>query len=181
MNKLLELVGWATSTKERRKLLNVMTTEKGRLSDLAKKAGVSKSLASQFIRKLGKEKIVVSKEKELVWSDTPQARELKRLTNLSRLDLSALSALPVRSVLLYGSWAEGTNTAESDVDLCVLTEKPVSEMEIASVSGRLSRQSGFDVHILLLDEKKAKQLKEKSPTFYAALAYQSIRLQGEPI
>ncbi len=181
MNDFLAVVGWATSTEPRRRLLGTLILQKGTLTELAGKAGVSKALASQIIGRLIKERIIRKEAKVMTWSDTLQARELKRIINLSRLDLGPIQALPAKSVLLYGSWAEGNNTAESDVDLCVVVKKPITQSAVASVSGDLSRELGTEVHVLVTDGKKLSELKEKSPSFYFNLAYRSILLEGEPI
>ena len=44
-----------------------------------------------------------------------------------RLAESACAAMPVRQVILFGSYAKGTATEESDIDVAVVTDAPVDD------------------------------------------------------
>ena len=64
---------------------------------------------------------------------TPQRKAIERcLTAMA-------SALPLRAVYLFGSHARGTASAESDVDLCVLTDEATDQLAAAR---RLRRELG---------------------------------------
>ncbi|HOB60202.1 MAG TPA: nucleotidyltransferase domain-containing protein [Methanoregulaceae archaeon] len=53
---------------------------------------------------------------------------------------------------IYGSFARGTNTAGSDVDIWILVSKHSLEIEAhtAELRHTLSHSLGYDVHMLIL-------------------------------
>ena len=56
---------------------------------------------------------------------------------------------PLRRVELFGSYAKGTNTAESDVDLLVAFEQPrVSLLTLGSLKSRMEKLLGTEVDIV---------------------------------
>ncbi|MBI5036717.1 nucleotidyltransferase domain-containing protein [Candidatus Micrarchaeota archaeon] len=181
MNDLLSSAGNLTATEERRRLLRAAIGKKEniRVGQLAKDAKTSKGLASAYVKELQRAKIIVKGKAGFNLNDCFLTRQVKRLENISRIDAAELKKLNPKTIILYGSWAEGTNTRESDVDLCVVSSKPIPESKIATVSGEMSRKIGAEVHILLMDEAKKASLKNNSTGFYYNLAYKSILLEGE--
>lgn len=181
MNDLLLLAGNLTATEERRRLLRAAIGKKEnlRVSQLAGEAKTSKGLASAYVKELQRAKIIVKGKGGFSLNYCFLTRQVKILENVSRLNTAELKKLNPRTIVLYGSWAEGTNTQESDIDLCIVSGNPVQESRIAAVSGQMSRKIGAEVHILLIDEEKKASLKKNSPAFYYNLAYKSILLEGE--
>lgn len=56
---------------------------------------------------------------------------------------------PLRRVELFGSYAKGTNTPESDVDLLVAFEQPrVSLLTLGSLKNRMEKLLGTEVDIV---------------------------------
>lgn len=182
MNDLLSTAGNLAATEERRRLLRAVIEKKEtmRVSQLAKEAKTSKGLASAYFKELQRAKIIVKGKDGFGLNDGFLTKQIKILENVSRLETAELKKLNPKTIVLYGSWAEGTNTRESDVDLCIVSSKPIPESKMAMVSGEMSRKIGTEVHILLLDEAKKASLKKNSPEFYYALAYKSILLEGGP-
>lgn len=58
-------------------------------------------------------------------------------------------ALPgTEAVYLFGSRAQGTATAESDLDLAVLAPEPLDPVVLWTLSGQLADQAGCDVDVV---------------------------------
>ncbi len=62
---------------------------------------------------------------------------------------AALPALraehPIRSIGVFGSWARGEQTPESDVDLLIEFDEPVGLFEYFAVQGKLEDLLGVEV------------------------------------
>lgn len=67
-------------------------------------------------------------------------------------DLAA--ALPLRQVVLFGSWATGTATAFSDIDLLVIYEGPARE-DAYKTARRAVPMRGLEPHVYTKDEAAA--------------------------
>ena len=83
---------------------------------------------------------------------------------------------PVQEVRLFGSFARGEGKEDSDLDLFVLTTRPVSYREKAAMSDaifEINLQYGVIIHLLIasLDEWK-------SPVWSHLPVYQDIRQEG---
>ena len=56
---------------------------------------------------------------------------------------------PIKSITLFGSYAEGKNTEQSDVDLLVeFSTERVSLLTLASIKNRFEELLGVDVDII---------------------------------
>ncbi len=64
---------------------------------------------------------------------------------------AALPALraqhPIRSIGVFGSWARGEQTPESDVDLLIEFDEPVGLFEFFAVQGELEDALGVEVDL----------------------------------
>jgi len=92
----------------------------------------------------------------------PFIRQFKVLDTLANLEplLEDLRLL-TRQVILFGSCAEGTNTARSDIDMFILT--PERRQVVALVS-RYS--SHLPIQPVIMDNQELAVLKEKDVTFH---------------
>ncbi|RJQ55131.1 MAG: hypothetical protein C4521_02835 [Actinobacteria bacterium] len=96
---------------------------------ISEATGVSRGATNQILNDLLKEGVVSRQRYGKMWLYLPAARPLVQrfrvFENLVRLQdlVSALSKTSAR-VILYGSAAEGTDTADSDIDLFVVSEQP---------------------------------------------------------
>lgn len=74
------------------------------------------------------------------------------MLSLQQIENAAVTVaheFPITSVLLFGSYAEGRNTDESDVDLLVeFTQSAVSLLMLASVKNRMEELLGVEVDII---------------------------------
>jgi predicted nucleotidyltransferase len=111
--------------------------------------------------------------------ESPLCRQWKILFNLDLLQDSGIARglaekIPnVQSVLLYGSFARGTNDGKSDIDLLAIAHKP-ARVDLGFVNG-LGREA--NVTVMSMGEWKKKAVEGK--VFYENVIYDSIVLYGE--
>lgn len=91
---------------------------------------VSKTAANEALKELAKDKLILREKKGRmsfysVDLNDPIIRRLKSTENVSSLKplIEQLKKIS-QKIILFGSFAEGTNTEESDIDLFVLTNQP---------------------------------------------------------
>src|SRR4029077_5918825 len=95
---------------------------------------------------------------------SPAARYLKIFFNLSELsDLLRKLRRVSDKVVLFGSYAEGTDSAESDVDLLVVTGQ---KEEVGRTLNRTRGPKDRKVSPMILTALEFSQLKAKDPGFY---------------
>ncbi len=118
-----------------------------------------------------------------IWQENARSLATKRLLNVDLL--RELVRLPewARGIGVYGSYAEGTNTAESDIDLWAFVDEYTPELEVcaARVEKDVSAGSGVEVHLLILTPEKLAELRETDTPFYAGLMRWGITIGGVSI
>lgn len=106
-------------------------------------------------------------------------RQWKILFNLSKLADSkiieeAIKKIPqVQSILLYGSFAKGTNSEKSDIDLLIVVHR--SHKQDLGFANRLGREA--NILVVSVSDWKKKALHDR--VFYENVIYDSIVLHGE--
>jgi len=174
LNKLL-------STKERRRLLEtvIFSDSLPNASCLSKQLKISKGLVSQYFTILASEGIVKRSGNKISTRDNLRVKTLKILLTLDSLNIN-LSRYPfIRGAGIYGSTVKGENTANSDIDLWILTDD-VKDEELSKVTAELKRKNQR-ISPLYLTSNKIKELKEKDKLFYHSLFFGSIYIFGERI
>lgn len=97
--------------------------------EIARQTGVSRGAANQILNDLLANGLVTREKQGKMWfyslRSHPMHQHFRVFENLARLQelANGLAPLAIR-VILYGSAAEGTDTAESDIDLFVIAEEP---------------------------------------------------------
>jgi predicted nucleotidyltransferase len=111
--------------------------------------------------------------------ESPLCRQWKILFNLDLLeDSKIVSALRQRipstvSILLFGSFAKGTNDEKSDIDILVVSQKPANiDLGFASKAFREA-----NISIMPMRDWKKKAAVDK--VFYENVVFDSIMLFGE--
>lgn len=97
--------------------------------EIVKATKISKSAVNEALKELAKDKLVLQEKKGRMslYSadlDDPVIRRLKSTENVSLLKplVEQLKKLS-RKIILFGSFADGTNIEESDIDLFVLSDQ----------------------------------------------------------
>ena len=68
--------------------------------------------------------------------------------NIKKIILSIVNDYSFKSVILFGSRAAGTNKDDSDIDLIVEFDKPVTIMMLSHLKNHLEELTGLDVDII---------------------------------
>lgn len=170
------------STKERVKILKLVLYRTGSMSvtDVAKRLKLSKGLVSKFFDILVKEHILKKTNTEFKVQDNLSTSAVKILLNLESFDAKLFKKFPfVKGAGLYGSFAKGRNTEESDIDLWVLIDSTAEE-NLAKLTKELKEKYG-NIKPLYLTKEKVKVLKKDDTVFYHSLVFGSINVYGEEI
>jgi len=92
----------------------------------------------------------------------PFVRHFKTLDTLASLEPLLQNLRPVsRQIILFGSSADGTNTAASDIDLFVLSSERGKVMSVIS-----RYQATLPIQPVILNNQEWVESKEKDATFY---------------
>jgi predicted nucleotidyltransferase len=166
------------STKERVEIVKEAVFAPGQVTvtGIAKKTGISKSVVSGLLGLMMKEKIMGRRGLAFVPLGSPQAVAVRLLFNVSAFEPGLFAAPFVRAAGLYGSWAKGMNTTESDVDIWVRVRGAKTD-GLASMQRRIV-DAFPKAKVLFLDDEKIKSIKEKNPLFYNSLVFGSIMIHG---
>jgi predicted nucleotidyltransferase len=170
------------STKERIKILShvIYKSEHISVNKVAKDVKLSKGLVSKYLHTLIKEGVLKRSEGKLVVQDNTRTKAIKIMLNLNIFDTNMLRKHKfVLSAGLYGSFAKGTNTDESDIDLWIFVEN-AEEGSLAKLTNELQKTFG-NVKPLYLTREKIRLLKRDDVVFYHSLIFGSIVVYGEGI
>ncbi len=170
------------STPERERILRHLLYSQGEktMREIAKEAKVSPAQVHKYLGIL--EKAGIAKGTALL--ENPKVHAIRLAQNLERLERANLVGLlrkkiqGIRGVGIFGSWANGTNQKDSDIDVWVRVEKEPDVLKAAEARKELEKKLGAGVDLVFLDEKRLKGHMEKNPVFYFSLHY-SIVLWGE--
>ena len=167
------------STRERAKILReaVYSIKPLTVAKLAKKLQLSKSVVSKFLGMLTKEKIVRRKGAGYVVVESPQTVAVRLLFNISSFDRALFSYPFVKAVGIYGSWAKGRNTVDSDIDMWIKVGR-AGTADLAALQHRLMKIFP-KIKILFIDEEKVEHIKVKNPLFFHSLVFGSIAIYGD--
>jgi predicted nucleotidyltransferase len=153
-----------------------------KVREIARLLKISPAYVSRTLKILAKEDIVKNNEVNL---SHPYVKVLKAFFNIKKMIdkniIKKLKKLEALSAGVYGSWANGTNYEDSDLDIWVKVIKHPGEIKIATISNDIRKVLGKNVQILVLTPERIKKLKKEDPIFYYSLVFGSIVLYGEGI
>ncbi len=169
-------------TSERLKILyNILYEDEFTVMKVSKETGVSKGLVSRYLNNLKDENLLEKSGRVYSLKDDAQTRAIKILLNLDLIHLEILDHSWASSLGIYGSWASGTNTHRSDLDLWVKVNKYPSEYMLSKFSREMMKMTGNEVNLIVLTPDKLEILKKTDQPFYNSLLRNSIILKGEPL
>jgi predicted nucleotidyltransferase len=143
--------------------------------------GVSKALVSRYLARLVEEGLLTKRKRTYQWKNTAFSRAVKILLNISYLEPVVSLPTWAKGIGIYGSWAEGTNTIESDLDVWIYVDTIPAELEIATLRRIVEKKFGVEVHVLILTVQKFRQLQEDDIPFAQSLLKTMIVLEGESL
>ena len=150
----------------------------------AKASGISAGAAGAALEYMKKKGIatleVVGKTHQYKANlENALCRQWKILFNIDLIEDSGLvreitkQIKDVQSILLYGSFAHGTNDEKSDIDILVIAHK-TARID-PKITDKLSREA--NISIMPLNEWKKKAAENK--VFYENVIYDSVVLYGQ--
>lgn len=150
------------------------------MTNTAKRLKVNPGLVSIVVKRLTKKGIVKSGVVDLT---DPETRGMKIMFNVHRIAPlvgKLRGMLRAKGIGMYGSWAKGTNTGKSDVDLWFKVKEYPKASDAARLRSYIRMKVGSEPGLLFLTEDKANELRKENPPLYYSL-YHSFLLWGENI
>ncbi len=157
------------------------------VSEVARATGVNEGLVSRYLRLLKGLGLLQRDGRRYTLLDGALPRAVRLLLNLEMLDLSTLGMGPLeglnglKGLGLYGSWANGTNHLDSDLDLWIRADSLPDESDLARLQRDLSLWAGTEVNLLVLTKQKLAELKINDPPFYSSLIMNSLTIKGKQL
>jgi len=169
-------------TEKRVEILNyVLYENKSSVTKVSRETGVSKGLVSRFIRYLESSGLIGKSGRSYYPKNIEKTKAIKVLLNLDKINPNQLNLDWADSAGIYGSWASGTNTSESDFDIWVKVEKYPPEQKISQLNKDLMNMTKTEVSMLILIPEKLETLKNTDKPFYNSLLRNSIILKGDKL
>jgi len=166
-------------TRERTILLTeVLDRTSCTVQEITDATGITKGLVSRFLALLARERILARDGRTYRIVPSALTRQIKILLNISRA--RAVVSLPAwaRGIGLYGSWADGTNTRESDLDLWIAVGTMPDELAVAAQERAWKKTCSCDLHLLILTPEKLNALKTGDKPFFTSFERVAIILEG---
>lgn len=166
-------------TEEREKILAVTLDRRTcTVQEIADATGITKGLVSRYLASLAARGILVRKERTYILQYTAMTRHLKKILNIERVQ--AAIALPAfaTGIGMYGSYAQGTNTRDSDLDLWVRVLQLPEERAVAQAEREWSKNLNAEVHVLVLAPEKIAVLREHDTPFWQSFVKDAFVLEG---
>ncbi len=173
------------STEEREKILAYLLShpsESVNMNGLARKLDLSPGQIHKYVGIL--KQAGLFKDGKLL--DIPIVRAFRIVLNIRGIEKAGVAAALLRNfpkaegIGIYGSFASGGNSENSDLDLWVKIGKEPKDAEIARARRELEDKLGFPVDIIIATPERLANFREKSDAFYFSLYY-GITLWGESL
>jgi predicted nucleotidyltransferase len=172
------------SSKKRKNLLRLLLDdpeERMGIRAAARACHLSPASVSVFVASLEKEGMFRRGRPDV---ENPELRALKTLFNIEKvapLFTLVKRKFDAKGMGVYGSWAKGTNTSASDLDLWIMLDKEPTPSKTAEIRQCLREATGtVDISIVFLTKQKLDVLRKKDSVFYSML-FHSYYIGGEKI
>jgi predicted nucleotidyltransferase len=171
-------------TAERVKILrHIGIRETFTVHSVAGETGLSKGLVSAYLNFLLGECLLSRENRTFRRNDDAMWQAVKLVLNIDLLREKASLPPWADGIGIYGSWAEGTNESDSDLDVWVSVRNynPDLEFAVGELQHELSYATGNDTHALILTREKLQDLKAHDIPFYTTFRRSHLTLCGEDI
>jgi predicted nucleotidyltransferase len=147
----------------------------------SKLVNVNKGLVSRYLNELVHQGIMKRVGNNFSFIDTPKVRTIKIMLNVDYLIETLKTPKWARGMGVFGSWGDGTNDEESDLDLWVKVDDRPTEIDIARFKNALKGRIVGEINLVLLTSAMIDRFKTDDQPFYHSLLRTSIRLRGEDL
>jgi predicted nucleotidyltransferase len=173
------MLSYIFSTEERISILNeVLFRRESTVNEISLSANVNKGLVSIFIRKLVDFNILKKKGRIISPVESSFTKQIKVLLNLEKI--RNLEFTEIQGMGLFGSWADGTNFQDSDIDMWLKLEKE-QPLLIGTLIQKISRATGKEPDLLILTEERWINIKENDKPFFDKIINNNITVFGEDL
>jgi predicted nucleotidyltransferase len=147
--------------------------------DIAKKLKVSPGLVSITVNEIKNLGFLKNGKADL---ENPQVRAYKIMLNSEVLAtlIPLAKNLGARGLGIYGSYAKGTNTKDSDVDIWIKIDKYPEAATIAKFRADVRKKINTEPSLFFLTDEKISNLREENSSLYFSMYY-GLLLWGEDI
>lgn len=171
-------------TKMNLEILAALAEQESSLRELAERVNCSPAKIHQAISLFKRDGLVTTKRLKnrlLILPDrkNPLYRRVKALINISKI-INAKGYAPLKKIGLlgvYGSYAQGTDDKESDIDLLIVTDK--KEMELRDAIRILEKELGKKINPLVKTRKQLGELEKEDKEFGIRLKLTTVELNGD--
>jgi len=150
------------------------------VTEVSRRTGVTKGLVSRFLDYMHSQGLLRRERNRFEVIDSAKTRAVKSLLNIARIDTEALHKDWVKSLGLFGSWALGSNTIESDVDIWVMVDERPAEFELARLQNEIGAMTFSEVNLITITPEYLKVLRQDEPFFHSLMKTSSV-LIGDDI
>lgn len=171
-------------TNERIKILYEVIYQTGPVSvvKVAEELKVSKGLVSKFLKLLEKEGVLRREGEKYFVRDGVNTVALRILLNLNGLDKPFFSKYKfVKSVGLFGSTVNGTNTIESDMDMWVYIDGEMDNRKLFDLTLAIRKEFGNIINPLYFNKEKINIWEKDNMVIYQSILMGSLTVYGEGI
>ena len=169
-------------TKERVRIISYILYHKSlTVNQVSNETGITKGLVSRYLKYVHGVGLFTKTKNIYQPIDCAHTRAIKLLLNLNKINIKSLDIDWTTGIGIFGSWAQGTNTYESDLDTWVKVDAYPSEYQLAHLQRDISAMAGLEVNMLVLTPEKIKSIKKSDQPFYNSLLRTSIVLKGGSI
>lgn len=171
-------------TRTNLEILSLVSEGEFSLREIAEKLNCSPGKVHQAIQIFKQNSLVITervKNKLIIKSNRKSAvyQKVKSLVNIDNIVKSKnYNKLKSTGIIgVYGSYAQGTDDKESDIDLVILTEK--KELLVRERIRSLEKELGKRISPLFITKQKIKNLEKEDKEFYIRLKLTTIELNGD--
>ncbi len=166
-------------TKERVRIISYILYHKSfTVNQVSNETGITKGLVSRYLKYVYGVGLFTKIKNTYQPIDCVHTRAIKLLLNLNKINIKSLDISWTTGIGIFGSWAQGTNTHESDLDIWVKVDAYPTEYQLARLQRDISAMAGVEVNMLVLTPEKIKSIKIADQPFYNSLLRTSIVLKG---
>jgi predicted nucleotidyltransferase len=161
-------------------LYYALYTDNFTVTEVSNSTGVTKGLVSRFLDYMHSQGLLRRERNRFNVIYSAKTRALKLLLNVARINATTLYKDWIRALGLFGNWALGTNTLESDIDVWVKVDPRPPGLELARLQQEIGAMTSSDVNLITITPEYLKTLRDDEPLFHS-LMRTSYPLIGDDI